>query len=126
MAVERFQVLVIDDDPNTARATARGLTRTCDASLSYSAEEGLARLRAGEHFDLVVCDVMMPGMKGTDFFLDAIALSPEMRSRIVLVTGGASPAQMARITELGARCLQKPILIETLQALAASAGKLRP
>jgi two-component system NtrC family sensor kinase len=122
VAAERFQALIIDDDPMTARATARGLGRGCDASVSHSAEEGLARLRAGEQFDLVVCDVMMPGMKGSEFFADAVALSPELRGRIVLVTGGASAEQAIRIKELGVVCLQKPLRVETLRKLAADVG----
>ncbi len=125
MAAERFRALVIDDDPLTARATARGLESTCRTSVSYSAEEALARLRAGDQFDLVVCDVMMPGKTGPEFFEDAVVLFPELRDRIVLVTGGASAEQTRRIAELGARCLQKPLRFETLQELATAAVTLR-
>lgn len=119
---ERVQALVIDDDPTTARATARGLEGACDTSVSHSAKDALARLRAGEHFDLVICDVMMPDITGPEFFASAVALSPELRDRIVLVTGGASPEQWKRIVELGARCLPKPLRIETLRELATRAG----
>jgi CheY-like chemotaxis protein len=125
VAAERFQALVIDDDPAIARATARGLESVCNAIVSHSAEEGLARLRAGEHFDLVVCDVMMPGMKGSEFFVDAVAFSSDLRDRIILVTGGASTEQAAHIAELGARCLQKPFYVETLRALVSKAGAFR-
>jgi CheY-like chemotaxis protein len=65
---------------------------------------------------------MMPGMTGPEFFADAVALSPELRDRIVLVTGGASAEQASRIVELGARCLQKPLRLETLRELAEVAG----
>lgn len=125
MAAERVQALIIDDDPTTARATARGLERTCETHVSHSAKEALARLRAGEHFDLVICDVMMPGMTGPEFFADAVAFSPELRDRIVLVTGGATAEQTSRIAELGARCLQKPLRVETLRELVTTAGTRR-
>jgi CheY-like chemotaxis protein len=65
---------------------------------------------------------MMPGMKGSEFFADAVALSPELRGRIVLVTGGASAEQAIRIKELGVVCLQKPLRVETLRKLAADVG----
>lgn len=125
VAAERVQALIIDDDPTTARATARGLERTCETHVSHSAKEALARLRAGEHFDLVICDVMMPGMTGPEFFADAVAFSPELRDRIVLVTGGATAEQTSRIAELGARCLQKPLRVETLRELVTTAGTRR-
>jgi CheY-like chemotaxis protein len=125
VSVERVQALVIDDDPTTARATARGLERACDTDVSHSAKEALARLRAGEHFDLIICDVMMPEMTGPEFFADAVAFSPELRDRIVLVTGGATAEQTSRIAELGARCLQKPLRIEILRELAAAAATRR-
>jgi CheY-like chemotaxis protein len=125
VTAERVQALVIDDDPTTAKATARGLERACDTVVSHSAQEALARLRAGEHFDLVVCDVMMPGMTGPEFFADAVAFSPELRDCIVLVTGGASPEQTSRIVELGVRCLPKPLRLETLRELAAAAENRR-
>ena len=60
-------VLLIDDDPD-AREVARAALHDAGAIVetAASAEEGLAR--CGEHpFDVVVCDIAMPGIDGYEF-----------------------------------------------------------
>jgi CheY-like chemotaxis protein len=60
-------VLLIDDDPD-AREIARAALHDAGAIVetAASAEEGLAH--CGEHsFDVVVCDIAMPGIDGYEF-----------------------------------------------------------
>jgi HAMP domain-containing protein/CheY-like chemotaxis protein/GAF domain-containing protein len=59
------RVLVIDDDIRNVFALASALeTRGMHVDFAEDGEGGLARLRDGEAPDLVLLDVMMPGMDG--------------------------------------------------------------
>jgi two-component system NtrC family sensor kinase len=122
------RVLVIDDEPASARALARCFARRAEVTLSGGADDALVRIRAGERFDLILCDVMMRPKTGPDFVELAVAVAPELADRIVLVTGGVAPDQAQKIAALGVRCLAKPVSVSTLVALldAARAMKVEP
>jgi two-component system NtrC family sensor kinase len=120
-APQQPRALVIDDDPLIGRALCRNLSRSCATTLCSGALEALARLRAGEVFDLVLCDVTMPDMGGPEFYEQAVALDPSLGAKIVLVTGGATTDQMRRASKLGARCLLKPLSAETVAGLVDEA-----
>ncbi len=61
-----MRILVIEDEPKTARQLQRGLEEAgFEAHLSKSAEDGLAAC-AKHSFDALVLDVMLPGMSGLD------------------------------------------------------------
>ncbi len=121
LTIARPRALVIDDDERVAQAFARALAEDCATTVCRSGEEGLKRLRDGEVYELVLCDVTMPGLSGPEFFAAAVALDPDLALRIVLVTGGAPPDAADRIAALGARCLPKPLGSEMLTALVTEA-----
>jgi len=86
--VRRGRILVIDDEPKVCSTIQRILGEhevhtTCDA------RDGLSRLQAGERFDLILCDVMMPEMSGPDFDLAVRALDPALFARTYFISGGA-------------------------------------
>jgi len=61
-------ILVIEDDLNICEVLAYYLRKDGKyaASFVHSAEEGIALLRTGE-YDLILCDIMLPGMDGIEF-----------------------------------------------------------
>jgi DNA-binding NtrC family response regulator len=81
------QVLIIDDEAMVARAIQRCL-REHDVRIAPGGREALALLDAGETFDLVLCDLMMPELSGMDVY-DAIRdRHPALLDRVVFMTGG--------------------------------------
>ena len=61
-----MRILVVDDDPKIRAFLSRGLHESgilCDTSAD--GESALEQLRAG-HFDLMLLDVMLPGLQGWD------------------------------------------------------------
>ena len=62
-------VLIIEDDPGICEVLSYYLKKagTYDLTLLHTAEEGLERIRRGDKFDIILCDIMLPGMDGIDF-----------------------------------------------------------
>jgi CheY-like chemotaxis protein len=97
--------------------------------LAASGEEALARLDAGETFDAIVCDLVMPGASGMDVHLALRARHPALVRRVAFITGGAfTAAARAFLEQPGVVVLEKPFeggalcaVVERLLA-AAPAG----
>jgi len=82
-----LRVLIIDDDTRVAKALGRLLMRH-RVELSDSGEDALSRL-AEESFDVVICDLMMPGMSGLELFARLELEQPALARRVLFTTGGA-------------------------------------
>ena len=68
-------VLIVDDEERLRRGLARSLRREDRRLLTAaSGEEALGLLREGDEVDLVIADLVMPGM-------DGMALVREIRRR---------------------------------------------
>lgn len=103
-----LNVLVVDDDPMVRRSLRRALKQQV-VTLADDGENGLDAC-AHATFDLILCDVMMPGISGTEFLQRLTQRDPAQAERVILITGGVFTAEeRARIDALGARVLQKPI-----------------
>jgi PAS domain S-box-containing protein len=85
----RARILVVDDEAMVGRAVARILGAEHEVAAVTSGEAALAQLRAGPGFDLVLCDLMMPGLSGMDLFERVSQAAPAAAARFVFLTGGA-------------------------------------
>jgi CheY-like chemotaxis protein len=97
------RVLVVDDHADTCRSLAR-LIRSFghDAECIESGAAALARLTAGPAADLVILDVMMPGLNGIDV-LRNIRLAERTRATpVVMFSAAADPALKREAWEAGA------------------------
>jgi len=102
------KVLIIDDDKLVARSTARLLERH-EVTVVTSARDALAELERGT-FDVVLCDLMMPGMTGMQLHEKLERLDRNLARRVIFVTGGAFTAEAREFLErTGNPCLQKPL-----------------
>jgi PAS domain S-box-containing protein len=83
------RVLVIDDEPLIGSVVERILTPACKVTSVTRAREALARLQAGEKFDVILCDLMMPEMSGMEFH-DALGKAALFNlKKVIFVSGGA-------------------------------------
>ena len=98
-AEKRGRLLVVDDEPLVCTALGRTLRPHHDVTLSTRAQEALERIEAGERFDVVFCDLMMPGMSGMDFYSALKERYPEQARRVVFLTGGAVTQQARAFLE---------------------------
>jgi CheY-like chemotaxis protein len=105
----RGRILVVDDEPLVAKGLVRLLSGEHHAEAVTSARTALARLLAGEHFDLVFCDLMMPEMGGQDFWQALGRAAPALQRRVVFVTGGAFTQEArAFLEQVRERVVSKP------------------
>ncbi|HVP66002.1 MAG TPA: ATP-binding protein [Anaeromyxobacteraceae bacterium] len=88
-ALASARVLVVDDDPLVARSIARALRPAHEVIAVRSGADALARLEREEHFDVFLCDLMMPQMSGMELHERVACRDPELAARFVFITGGA-------------------------------------
>jgi DNA-binding NtrC family response regulator len=86
----RGRVLVVDDDGLVAHAIALVLRDENDVSVSTDAADALERLSSDEPFDVILCDLMMPGLSGEQLYDAVVAVRPEIAARFVFITGGGA------------------------------------
>ena len=63
--MERYRILIVDDDPLVVKAMRRLLHRH-DVTTAPGGAEALAILEQRSDFDVILCDLMMPGVTGMD------------------------------------------------------------
>ncbi len=114
-------VLVIDDEPTVCRSVDKILTR-CGYRVQAvpSVAAALDLLNDGNHFDLALADLMMPGVSGMEFIRMAAERWPHLP--IVVVTGYAAVGTAVEATRLGAvDYLAKPFTPGELEATVSAA-----
>lgn len=116
-AATRGRILVVDDEAPVARVLARALAAEHDVACETDPARALARLRAGEVFDVVFCDVVMPDLDGVSVH-DAVARErPEQAARFVFLTG-AQRGGPGTLATLGRDVIEKPYDLDAVRALA--------
>jgi len=115
----RARVLVVDDEPLVGTVLRRTLGDH-DVTVVESARAALDRLSAGERYDVILSDLLMPGMSGMDLFHELSGLDPSHARRMVFLTGGAFTAAAREFLDRErVECLEKPFELEVLRAIVA-------
>jgi CheY-like chemotaxis protein len=121
----RAQILVVDDDALAARVVGRVLRAEHDIVDVRSGRDAMSRLQAGEHYDLVLCDLMMPEMTGMELFDEVKRAGLDIANRMVFMTGGAVTTRAREfVAALPDRWLEKPFDAETLRSLVRDALRM--
>lgn len=107
----RVTVMVVDDDPRVRRLTARMLrSEGYDVLEAGSGEEALERLAAARNVQVVLTDIIMPGMHGLELAESVLAYHP--KRQIVLMSGYAPNL----LVQLGIRESRFPVLMKPFTA----------
>jgi CheY-like chemotaxis protein len=103
-----LRILIVEDERPIARALARMLT-SHQVSLLHDGPSALELLRVDSDFDVILCDLMMPGLSGAELYRKLASRSPRLRSRFVFMTGGAVTPETQSFLETSAtEVLWKP------------------
>ena len=115
--LELKAVLVVDDDKQLANALQWILAdENYLVDVAFDGEEALLKVKVHE-YDAVICDVMMPRLRGDEFYLQAKKLRPTLADRFIFITGFAAHADIREF--LNARRMKhlvKPFPIKHLTA----------
>ncbi len=112
------RLLLVDDEPAVRTSHRRLLEPRYDVELAEDVDGGLARLQ-GNGFDIVLCDLMMPGGGGERLYRTLEARAPAVAKRVVFLTGGAPTESARRFLESQPQpVLYKPLDLELLARVA--------
>jgi two-component system cell cycle sensor histidine kinase/response regulator CckA len=121
MPMERGRLMVVDDEPIVCFSLERLLSTEGEVVALTSAPQALALIRAGERFDVILCDLMMPEMDAPVLYEEIRRISPAQAERMVFVTGGAFTARAREFLEnVSNPRLGKPFDVEALVELVRS------
>lgn len=114
----RARVLVIDDEIQIASTLRELLAAEHDVLATTNASDALAAVRAGSDFDVIFCDLAMPGMDGIRLFHEVRKERPGLEGRIVFTTGGAFTKAAAEfLSSVDNRHLEKPFSLGLVERI---------
>ena len=108
-------MLVVEDEAALGAAVAESLQD--DGFLVERANDGLEALERvrSQHFDVIICDLKMPRLDGSQFYRELEETHPDMTHRIMFVTGDVAGTDAERfLEESGCRWLAKPFRLKDL------------
>jgi signal transduction histidine kinase/CheY-like chemotaxis protein len=124
---KRGRVLVIDDEPVLAKALGRSLASEYEVVVISSAPDALDRLRLGEGFDAILCDLVMPQVTGMDLYAELASTRPALAARMIFMTGGTFTARARDfLAAVPNPAIDKPFDLAALSALLRSRVGPRP
>jgi CheY-like chemotaxis protein len=120
-------VLIVEDEAPLARALADQLGRVHEVVIAGGAFAALEAL-GKEDFDVVLCDLRMPGMSGEALYAKVREENDELACGFIFMTGVGFGADVERfLASAGRPVLEKPFSTEAaLELIAKVVVKNRP
>lgn len=124
------RLLFIDDDWAMLEAYRRIIDNQYPADYVATGEDALGRILSDSPPDIVVCDILVPGLSGEDLYRRAVAVDPSFSDRFIFVTGAASTRMVAEfLNGVEARVFHKPVtserLLQTIQQIGSRVPRRR-
>jgi two-component system cell cycle sensor histidine kinase/response regulator CckA len=102
-------VLVVDDEAMILKLAKRVLGERHNVVLAQGAAAAIELLDRGERFEVIVCDILMPGLSGVDFYEQVLLKYPGQAPRILFVSASAfTPRSSDFLASVPNRQLSKP------------------
>ncbi|HEY1697600.1 MAG TPA: response regulator [Polyangiaceae bacterium] len=112
------RVLLIDDDSRFGHTIQDVLSERHDVVVALNATDALALLLGGERYDVILCDIRMPGVDGIELHRRLHAALPREAARVVFVTSDPeAPDVLAYFKRVPNLVLAKPIELADLESL---------
>jgi CheY-like chemotaxis protein len=114
----RARILVVDDEPLLGQTLSFMLEENHDVVVAHGGGAALEMLATDARFDLVLCDLDMPGVNGQTVHAALAAKHPELVRRFVLMTGGACAGWAEDfLAGYGGARLEKPFTVADVEEL---------
>ena len=113
--LELKAILVVDDDKQLASALQWILAdENFLVDVAFDGEEAILKIKVNE-YDAVICDLMMPRLRGDEFYLKAREMRPTLSDRFIFITGfAADPTINHFLSGHDVKYLVKPFPVEGL------------
>lgn len=113
--LEMRSLLLVDDDKQLASALQWVLAdKNFLVDVAYDGEEAMRKFTAAE-YDAIVCDLIMPRLRGDEFYFQAKALRPGLADRFIFITGYAAELRIKQfLRHNDVKYLVKPFPMEVL------------
>ena len=113
------RALVVEDEPALGEAVADALRDAgFEVDRAADGEQAIASTQA-RAYDLIVCDLKMPGVNGMAFYQHLAATAPALKRRLIFVTGDVAGTEAEAFLERsGCRWLAKPFRLRDLVRVA--------
>ncbi|OSZ67139.1 hypothetical protein CAP39_11940 [Sphingomonas sp. IBVSS1] len=119
-----LNVLLVEDEPSVRLVLARGLERKgCKVTAAEDAAAALQVINRDPSIDVLLSDVMMPGMDGVELAFETVKLRPGIG--LVLMSGYAELPRHREADSLGVRFLTKPFTMSDLMSALGRAQSAR-
>jgi PAS domain S-box-containing protein len=114
----RSRILIVDDEPMVARALRAELRERYDVVVANDGNQALDILLADDRFDLILCDLFMPGHDGIAIFERVRRERPGLHERFAFITGGAFTDRARKfLAQTSNPRLEKPFRITEVERL---------
>jgi CheY-like chemotaxis protein len=115
------RALVIEDDPEARAVLSKALEAAQFEVVAAGDGQEALRILAREEFAVILCDVRMPELDGRKLFEFLDQNMPEVRARIIFITGETSnPETRDFLESTGQPYLPKPVELPLLFVLLQS------
>lgn len=87
MAEMAAHILIVDDEGFITEVLQRALDK--EGYSTHAVEDGRSALTvlADSHFDLILCDLELPGLSGIELYKMLVENQPSMKKRFIFMTG---------------------------------------
>jgi two-component system NtrC family sensor kinase len=114
---KRGKVLVIDDEPSLLKIMGQALSREHDVTILQSTGEALNRIRKGEIFDAILCDMWMPWMSGLELMRNLENTDATQAKKVIFISGDTfTRLETAVMSSSASGCLSKPFTLKGMLA----------
>lgn len=122
MKASNFNILIVDDDEDI-RTTLKEAVKNWGFSVSDAKDGEQAILKLmGEHFDIVISDLMMPGLDGLTLLQKTTELDKEIL--VIIITGYATIETAVKAINAGAYdYIAKPFSLDELMVVIRNASE---
>ena len=104
----RLRLLIVDDEVLVARAVRRVFDKEFRVDIALDGPSALEKLRKTD-YDVILCDVMMPGISGPDVYRQVRLENEPLARRFVFATGGLFSQELSdSVKRLSNMIVEKP------------------
>jgi PAS domain S-box-containing protein len=109
--------MLIVEDEELVVDLIKGVLENDDIAIDIArdGEEALAKTVSRE-YDLIVCDIKMPGMGGIAYYNRVRILNPPLAKKIIFITGDPSSETMDFLKTTGNEYITKPFKVEQFRS----------